>query len=479
MTEDVGDTKVAELGSRWKTTFIKYCGDARPSDNVVPAQAQPGIDVEEKAFNDVPTPHTDQLASGSFDEEGNWYPEGGLQAWLVAFGSYASMFAGFGIMNTIGTINAYIATHQVKETGVSKVSWIFSIYVFLAFFGGLQIGPAFDAYGPKYLISAGGVCLVTGTMLLGVCTQYWHFVICFSLLCGSGTTLIFTPAIAVLGHWFNKRRGLATGLAATGGACGGVIFPLMLQSLFPKIGWAWATRLMGFIFLLMVTTGVFLVRSRLPSRKGSQTTWRDVLPDFRIFLDGTGAMALSTAGLFFIEWGLFIPLTYLTSYAIRNGVEPTFAYQLIAIFNGSSFFGRFIPGYAADKLGRFNTLIMTCAMCMISSFAFWLPAHGSIPLLVVLSVFLGFGTGSNISLTSIAVGQLCATQEYGRYYSTCYTIVSFGTLVGLPIAGALIKAADGDYWAAIIFTGCCYVLALICLGIVRVGKVGWGLKKVW
>ena len=35
--------------------------------------------------------------------------------------------------------------------------------------GGLQIGPVFDAYGPKLLIAIGGVSLVTGTMLLGVC----------------------------------------------------------------------------------------------------------------------------------------------------------------------------------------------------------------------------------------------------------------------------------------------------------------------
>ena len=34
--------------------------------------------------------------------------------------------------------------------------------------------------------------------------------------------------------------------------------------------------------------------------------------------------------------------------------------------------------------------------------------------------------GSNISLTPVCVGQLCDTEVFGRWYATCYTIVSIG-----------------------------------------------------
>lgn len=49
---------------------------------------------------------------------------------------------------------------------------------------------------------------------------------------------------------------------------------------------------------------------------------------------------LTTAGVFFIEWALFIPLSYISSYALVEGVSPVFSYQLLAILNAGSFFGR-------------------------------------------------------------------------------------------------------------------------------------------
>lgn len=58
----------------------------------------------------------------------------------------------------------------------------------------------------------------------------------FSILGGFASSLTFTPSVAVIGHWFNKKRGNATGIAATGGAVGGIVFPLLLENLIPKIG---------------------------------------------------------------------------------------------------------------------------------------------------------------------------------------------------------------------------------------------------
>lgn len=68
---------------------------------------------------------------------------------------------------------------------------------------------------------------------------------------------------------------------------------------------------------------------------------------------------------------------------------------------------------------------------------------------------------------------LCKTEEYGRYYATCYCVVAIGTLTGIPIAGALIEVCDGAYWGTALFTGCCYAVAMVCFTAVRVRMVGW------
>nr|POE66219.1 riboflavin transporter mch5 [Quercus suber] len=401
------------------------------------------------------------------EKDGVTYPEGGRQSWLVVVGSFAGMMACFGYMNTS-----------------SSTGWIFGVYIFLSFGCGLSWGPIFDAKGPRALVLAGSITLMLSIMLLGICTQYWHFMLVFGVLGGVGTSLIFTPAVSAVGHFFNAKRANATGIAAGGGSLGGVIFPLMLQSLIPRVGWGWATRVQGFIFLLLLIVANLLIRSRLPPAPGGS-----ILPDFKIFRQP--AFALVTAGTYFLEWGLFVPITYLTSYALRSGaIDGAFAYQIIAIFNAGSCLGRWAPGWAADRVGRFNTMLITVFFCMSSSLGLWLPATALstdtdvnksviVGLTVAYCVIMGFASGSNISLTPVCVGMLCDTNEYGRYYATCYTIVSFGTLTGVPIAGAIIQACDGAYWGVAIFTGACYVVALACFGVVRVMKVGWKVTALY
>lgn len=92
------------------------------------------------------------------------YPEGGLRAYSVVFGSFCGMLTAFGLMNTIGVYQTYTSTHQLSSYSDSAIGWIFGLYIFLAFFCGIQIGPIFDAKGPRWLILSSSVCLVGAIM---------------------------------------------------------------------------------------------------------------------------------------------------------------------------------------------------------------------------------------------------------------------------------------------------------------------------
>ncbi|KAI9889460.1 MAG: hypothetical protein M1814_005323 [Vezdaea aestivalis] len=401
------------------------------------------------------------------------FPEGGLRAWLSVFGSFAGMTAAFGLVNTIGTLQAWLAEHQLKSYSPGAVGWIFSVWTFLVFFAGLQVGPIFDAYGTRWLVGAGSLLLVAACLALGWCTAYWHFMLTIGVLFGLGGSLIFTPAIASVGHFFLQRRGNATGLAATGGSIGGIIFPLMLQKSLPELGFAWSTRLLALIVLVLLLLANALMRTRPELRKRGQSTMPSIAP----FRDPT--FALTTAGVFFVEWGLFIPISYITSCALSAGVETSLAYQLLAILNAGSFFGRWLPGIAADHVGRFNAMIITVIMCIVAIFALWLPAGNSVGMLVAFTLFFGFASGSNICLTPVCVGQLCKTRDYGRYYAACYSVVSLGTLTGIPIAGQLITADNGGYRGLILFTGGCYIAGLIAFTWARVRVAGWAWNGIY
>lgn len=259
-------------------------------------------------------------------------------------------------------------------------------------------------------------------------------------------------------------------MIGTGGGVGAILYSQLLSYLLPRVGWGWSIRVVGFISLLMVVLCNIFIRRRLPA-----ATNATIHPDFRIFRDR--AFLLTTIGVFLLEFGLFIPLAYISSYALAQGFGETFAFgTIMSVLNAASVLGRLLPGFWADVIGAFNTNMLCVALTLVGTLAVWLPAGHTVAGIIVFVVVFGFGTGNNISVTPVCVGKLCHTQHYGRYYAACYTLVSLATLVGLPVAGAIISAAGGRYWGLIVFTGLTEVLSLLAFMGAKVVSVGW---KPW
>ncbi|KAM3505012.1 hypothetical protein MY10362_003198 [Beauveria mimosiformis] len=403
------------------------------------------------------------LSSASYEET---YPEGGWAAWLVVLGAFFALFSAMGLMNSIAIFQAYTLDNQLKGYSEGTVGWIFSIYTFLAFFGGVYFGPIFDKYGPNWLTISGGAC-VTGAMVgMSFCTELWQFILSFGILGGLGTSLIFTPCIAAVGHWFKARRGFATGIATCAGGLGGIIFPLMLTDLFTRIGYGWATRVVALICLVCSGIGVCLVRSRLPPAQNATAH-----PDPRIFRQTP--FTLATIGIFLLEFSLFIPLAFISTYAIHMGFSHEFAYHLIPIMNAGSVVGRSLPGYYSDVIGAFNTCLLSVALSLVACLCVWLPLGHTSAGVIIFAVLFGFASGTSIAIAPVCIGRMCKTQEYGRYYATTYTVVSFACLIGIPIGGSIVQANGGKYNQLIIFTGCIYVGAAAFLVWAKAAKLGW------
>ncbi|KAG0648897.1 Riboflavin transporter MCH5 [Hyphodiscus hymeniophilus] len=401
-----------------------------------------------------------------------YYPEGGFAAWTVVFGAFCGLCGGVGTMNTMGVFQKHISQNQLHNYSDGDVGWIFGIYAFLSYACGLIVGPLFDKYNARWLIAAGGAGVSTAMFLAGSCQTYLHFMLVFGVLNGISTSLLFAPCFTVIGHWFNVRRGFATGLAALGGAVGGIIYPIVLQALIPRAGWAVATRALGFILAFLCSISCLLVRKRLPPMLNAS-----VKLDLTILRKPTYAVAV--AAVFMIECALFIPLTYMSSYATYMGFNDAFGSQLLIAINASSIFGRIIPGFFSDKLGRFNTMIFITSLMAISVLGIWLPVGNTKPGILTFAILFGFASGSGINLVPVCIGQLCRTEEYGKYYATCNTVVSIGLLIGIPTAGEIIKRSGGAYWGLIVFVGMSYVCGMIPLAVARIMAVGPRLKVIF
>ncbi|KAL2176748.1 major facilitator superfamily domain-containing protein [Thermothelomyces heterothallicus CBS 202.75] len=409
------------------------------------------------------------------------FPEGGLTAWLVVLGSFCAMLSLFGLINSAAVFESYFTTHQLAHKTSSEIGWIFSLYLFIVFFVGIQVGPVFDRFGARVLVAAGTGLIFLSLLLLSWCEEYYQIILTYSVLGGLGGALLNSPAYGAIAHFFNVRRGLATGIATTAGGVGGVVFPVLLRALLPGVGFAWSCRVLAFIMLGLAVPSNLFIKTRLTPAKGQdgRRKVQSVWPDFSVFTDARFAFA--SIGIFFMEWGLFVPLTYIVSYAVAHGQDATESYLLLSYLNAGSVLGRVLPGFLADRLGRFNVIIVTIALCVITVLALWLPAGSSQAMLIAYAVLFGIASGSNLGLVPVCLGQLCDHRRYGRLFSTAMMVASFGTLSSVPIGGAILDlgSSESAWRNLVIFAGVSYFVALGCYTTARILGAGWDPREIF
>jgi nitrate/nitrite transporter NarK len=198
---------------------------------------------------------------------------------------------------------------------------------------GMLTGPLYDAGYFRSLLVFGSIMLVFGQMMLSLCTQYWQVLLAQAICIGVGTGAIFIPSMAILSTYFDTHIGLAIGIAASGSSLGGVIYPIVFHRLLPTLGFAWATRVVGFIMLATMVIPNACMRVRvLPTESRS-------LVDFSAFR--IPAYSLQVIGFFTGFMGLYMPFFYAQVYAIREKItNEDMAFYLLAVMNSTSVFGR-------------------------------------------------------------------------------------------------------------------------------------------
>ncbi|GLA42595.1 hypothetical protein AnigIFM63309_011137 [Aspergillus niger] len=419
------------------------------------------------------------------EDDSTYYPEGGLQAWLVVFGAWCAMVPALGLMNTAGTIHIWTSTHQLRDYPESSYGWIYGAYGFLLYFAGAQSGSYsskssleewqannfIEYYRANLGYMGANLHHYPRVHRHGSVVEYYQIFLSFSVLGGISASALFTPAVAAIGHWFNVRRAFVTGLACTAGGLGGVIFPAIIYFNAPKIGFGWSIRIIALLSLVLCAIACLLIKTRLPLGK---ETGGSALADFRALKDPK--YAVTTLAIFLADFAVFVPNTYLSSYAVHVGLSNTVSYLLLVFLNIGLIPGRLLPGLAADRLGRFNMMVVTSLVCSILTLALWYKAGSSLGAIVCYAVLFGFWSGAAMSLSPVCISQICATEEYGARTGTTYTIASLGVLTGIPIAGAIIQHDHGQYGGLIIFAGVLYLAAAAVFAVARGICRGWSLK---
>lgn len=473
------------------------------SRSLLMRKSQVKPDIEKNDLSDINT-HTEQtrpVKSGKkmpsfIEDDGIVYPEGGLKAWIVIFGCFCGFIPVFGMLNTIGVIETYVGKNQLSDVSSSTVGWVFSIYSFVNFASCIFSGTYFDRNGAKLPLVVGSLFHVGGLFGMANSTRLWHFILSFSILTGLGNGILMSPLVSVPSHYFLARRGTATAVATTGGSIGGIMYPLILRKFFAMhqgssdfYGFVWGIRTLAFINMFLLLIAMSLARERLPHKDLSEEekvipVWRRILNtyfvrSFDIFAFKELKYAFCVFGTLFGEISIITGITYFGSYAMKQGMKESTTYLLFMIINVAGIPGRWLPGIFSDIFGRFNVAIFTLSILTLLTFVMWLPFANSEGVLFAFSALYGFFSGSIFSILPVCCGQISKTEEFGRRYSTMYFVVAFGTLVAVPISGAIIGTdkSSAGYDHYVIWCGVTSFVSASCYFISKTIAVGFNRSR--
>lgn len=243
----------------------------------------------------------------------------------------------------------------------------------------------------------------------------------------------------------------------------------MFTQLVHRIGFEWTMRCFALTSALCFLVGINLLKTRLPHNPHAR-----LIMDWRGF--GDPRFVLTMSAIFILDWAVLVPPAYITTYAISKSFG-LISQHVLAIMNAASIFGRGLPGPIADKLGRFNVMILCSAVCTISILGLWLTTGSNLAQLVAFAVLYGLFSGSAYSLTPVCVAQLCKTEDYASKYGTAYGVVSIATLAGVPLSGNILGVGNGEnYPALILFCGIAYAVSTVLFLVARGISKGWNIK---
>lgn len=240
-------------------------------------------------------------------------------------------------------------------------------------------------------------------MLTSFCTQYYHFILAQGVFPGFACGMILTPVLSAAGQYFTTKRAWAMGIIVSGASVGGVVFPLALDRLLIKssLGFGWTIRLMGFIILALLSSACLLVKEHAPRRLGHRLLWEVVKNKSYVF---------ANFGFFLTLLGLWTPVFYITDYAMSQGMSPEMAFYDVSILNAASIFGRTLPCYVGDRMGRYNMMILVNA-CSGVLLLCWTLARSTISITVFICLY-GFFSGAVNSLYAPCIAQ----SEYADFH---------------------------------------------------------------
>ncbi|XP_053160734.1 monocarboxylate transporter 12 [Hemicordylus capensis] len=424
-------------------------------------------------------------------------PDGGW-GWMIVIGCFLVTICTRAVTRCISIFFVEFQTYFAQD--YARTAWIHSI-VDCATMLCAPLGSFISNHVSCQLgIMLGGLLASAGLILSSFATSLEHLYLSLGVLTGLGFALSYSPAIAMVGKYFNKRKALAYGIAMSGSGIGTFILAPVVQLLIEQFSWRGALLILGGFVLNLCVCGALMRpiaikedRQNVPEFPEQefevqeqdlkpwsacsplikvwshkclcQCSWQEykflLMPDFVVLAVSVLFMAYGCSPLF----------VYLVPYALRVGVSHQQAAFLMSILGVIDIIGNITFGWLTDRrcLKKHRYVCYLIAVGMDGLCCLFLPVLQSFLLLVPFSFTFGYFDGAYVTLIPVVTADVVGTASLSSALGVVYFLHAIPYLISPPVAGWLVDTT-GSYTASFLLCGFSMIFSSVLLCCARLAK---------
>jgi MFS family permease len=318
-------------------------------------------------------------------------------------------------------------------------------------FGSIAMGQLTDRFGIVLPVLLGALALGIGYVAASFAPSLTAFALIYGLIIGLvGSSAMFGPLIADTSLWFDRRRGLAIALCASGNYLAGTLWPPVIERLIATIGWRETHLWIGVVCVATIIPLAFLLRRKPPRQ----------LPPISAAAAGGESHSMRALGLspralqgLIVIAGLAccvamsMPQVHIVAYCVDLGYGPARGAEMLSVMLAGGIVSRLASGWILDHIGGLRTLLLG-SMGQAVALALYLPFDGLVSLYVISAIF-GLVQGGIVPSYPFIIRELFPAKEAGYRISLALSATLAGMALGGWMSGAIYDLT-GSYRMALV-----------------------------
>lgn len=351
------------------------------------------------------------------------------------------------------------------------------------------LGTAVDRFSIRKLMVIGVAMIAAAFVLFTFTTSMIHVLLIYGTFMSVGAVLLGPIACtALLARWFTRRRGLAMGIAASGSAVGGLLFPPLLQVLIDHYEWRTAYYLFALLILLITIPLILLFVIDSPTAEqqamdadSRQTQEATSTPSSTLSSTQTAShqAALAPASAYkdrnfwlialvigTVFCGPMALVSNMMLYAGERNIVAAEAAWLLSVYAAFCLVGKLLVTFIIDHINRRLGLAVT--ICAIGLGMLGFMQGGSYSVIVVACVVTGLASGTSLLFWSVILAHTYGASRVGEVMGKMSLVIMPFSLIAPPLFG-WVSDYTGSYSNAFMGYIMLLTLALLVLSQVQMG----------